>query len=134
MSTVLKVAVGVGCGILAAIAAVFVGCAMLFGYGATKVQEEKEAKAKSAQVKIDEFREERDWFYVDGTVTNTGSAPITYVKVGIDFVTSSGSVVDSDWTYAVDSSPLRPGESRKFTVQQRSSPGVDSARAHVLTD
>lgn len=134
MSSTLKIAVGVGCGILLAILAVFVGCTLLLGYGAFKVQEENAAKARDIEVRIDDFRQEGDWFYVDGTVTNTGNVAATFVKINVDFVTSSNSVVDSDWTYAVDSSPLQPGAARKFTVQQRATQGVETVRARVLVD
>ncbi len=134
MSSPLKIALGVGCGILLAIGALVVGCTLLLGYGANKVQEQEAAKAQHVTVKVDAFREEGDWFQVDGTVTNTADSPVTFVKVNVDFVTSSGTVVDSDWTYAIDSNPLQPGASRKFSVQQRSTPGVETARVRLLTE
>ena len=37
-----------------------------------------------------------------------------YVKVKAVFKNYSGSIVDTDWTYAVDSTWLEPGESKTF--------------------
>ena len=37
-----------------------------------------------------------------------------YVKVKALFKNYSGSIVDTDWTYAVDSTWLEPGESKTF--------------------
>lgn len=45
-----------------------------------------------------------------GTVTNNGSRTVRFVEVKAAFKNSSGKVVDTDWTYAVGSEGLSPGE------------------------
>lgn len=132
MPTALKIALGVGCGILLAGGLLVFGCTAMLGYGASKVEEEKASKIAAITVRVDSFAEERDWFQVRGVVTNTGTRPVTYVKVGVDFVSGDGNVVDTDWTYAVDSQPLAPGASKRFEVQQKATPGVTRVTAAVI--
>ena len=51
-----------------------------------------------------------------GTVTNTGSHTYSFVQVRGAFEDRSGTVVDTDWTYAVGSEGLRSGESTQFRL------------------
>ncbi len=51
-----------------------------------------------------------------GTVTNNGTGTYDYVKVKGSFKDSSGSVLDTDWTYAVGAEGLAPGESTTFRL------------------
>ena len=51
-----------------------------------------------------------------GTITNNGKKTYKYVKVKGSFKNSSGTVIDTDWTYAVGSEGLAPGESKTFRM------------------
>lgn len=51
-----------------------------------------------------------------GTVTNNGNKTYDFIKVKGSFVNSSGTTVDTDWTYAVGAEGLAPGESSTFTL------------------
>lgn len=51
-----------------------------------------------------------------GTITNNGKNTYKYVKVKGSFKNSSGTVLDTDWTYAVGSEGLAPGESKTFRM------------------
>lgn len=57
-----------------------------------------------------------------GTVTNNGEKSYDFVEVKGSFKDSSGTVLDTDWTYAVGSEGLDPGESTIFrlSVQKNS--------------
>ena len=68
---------------------------------------------KVSNVKI---RRSGDWVYCTGTIKNTGKYSIKFVKVRAGFKDSRGNVIDSDWTYAVDSSWLYPNESKNFEM------------------
>jgi hypothetical protein len=50
------------------------------------------------------------------------------LKVEALYVNASGQAVDTDWTYAVDSTPLPAGADRTFEIQTRAVPGVTSVR------
>ncbi len=51
-----------------------------------------------------------------GTVTNNGKKTYDYVQIKGAFKDSSGTVLDTDWTYAVGSEGLAPGESTTFRM------------------
>lgn len=51
-----------------------------------------------------------------GTLTNNGSRTYVFVEVKGKFQDSFGKVLDTDWTYAVGSEGLAPGESTTFRV------------------
>lgn len=52
----------------------------------------------------------------EGTITNSSDQTVSFVEIKGAFKTSSGSVVDTDWTYAVGSEGLAPGESCKWRL------------------
>jgi len=62
-----------------------------------------------------------NYAYITGTVTNTGTYKIRYVKVRAACKNYLGTIIDTDWTYAVDSSWLNPGESKTFQMMVRDS-------------
>lgn len=53
---------------------------------------------------------------VTGTITNNGKNTYTFVKVKGAFQNSAGKTIDTDWTYAVGSEGLAPGESTTFRM------------------
>lgn len=63
-----------------------------------------------------EVEHKGSYAYVSGTITNNGTYQIKYVKVRAACKDYSGSTIDTDWTYAVDSSWLNPGESKRFEM------------------
>ena len=71
-----------------------------------------------------------NYAYISGTVTNTGTYQIRYVKVRAVCKNYKGTVIDTDWTYAVDSSWLNPGESKKFEMMVKDT-GKDISTATV---
>ena len=69
-------------------------------------------------LKVDNIKISGSYTYVYCTVTNVSSKYVAtkyrYVKVKAQFKDYYGSIVDTDWTYAVDSTWLEPGESKTF--------------------
>ncbi len=51
-----------------------------------------------------------------GTVTNNGNSTYKFVQIKGSFKDSSGTVIDTDSTYAVGSEGLAPGESKTFRM------------------
>ena len=70
-----------------------------------------------------QVKHERNYTYVSGKVTNNGTYSIKYVKVKASCKDYSGNVIDTDWTYAVDSAWLEPGESKTFQMMIRDESG-----------
>jgi hypothetical protein len=51
-----------------------------------------------------------------GSVQNNGKKTYKYVKVRGAFIDRTGKTIDTDWTYAVGSEGLRPGEKSSFRM------------------
>ena len=75
-------------------------------------------KSIGLSLKVDSIKTSGRYTYVYCTVTNVSSKYVAtryrYVKVKAQFKNYSGSIVDTDWTFAVDSMWLEPGESKTF--------------------
>lgn len=75
-------------------------------------------KSIGLSLKVDSIKASGSYTYVYCTVKNVSSKYVAtryrYVKVKAQFKNYSGSIVDTDWTYAVDSTWLEPGESKTF--------------------
>lgn len=87
------------------------------------------------QVSNVNVRHERNYTYCTGTVKNTGTYSIRYVKVKASLKDYKGDIIDTDWTYAVDSSWLGPGESKSFEMMIRDPDGkIKSATVTAYVD
>ena len=76
-------------------------------------------KSIGLSLKVDRINSSGSYTYVYCTVKNVSSnygvaTRYRYVKVKGQFKNYSGQIVDTDWTYAVDSTWLEPGESKTF--------------------
>lgn len=69
---------------------------------------------------------------VTGTITNYGTTSYGYVKVKGSFETSYGTVVDTDWTYAVGSEGLSPGESKSFSMSVPKNYSIDNCEITII--
>lgn len=79
--------------------------------------------AKSAQVSASDLKITKNSVYnsssytrISGTIRNNSDTTVYFVKIKGSFKTSSGTVVDTDWTYAVGGEGLAPGESCKWEL------------------
>ena len=76
-----------------------------------------------------------NYAYCSGTITNTGTYSVKYVKVKAALKDSSGTTIDTDWTYAVDSTWLDPGESKNFEMMIKDEDGkIKKAVVTVIAD
>ena len=75
-------------------------------------------KSIGLSLKVDNIKNSGNYTYVYCTVTNISARYVAtkyrFVKVKAQFKNSYGKIVDTDWTYAVDSTWLDPGESKTF--------------------
>lgn len=72
-------------------------------------------KRLGLSLKVDNVKKSGNYTYVYCTVTNVSkTTKYRYVKVKALFKNYSGSIIDTDWTYAIDSVWLDPGESKTF--------------------
>ncbi len=67
-----------------------------------------------------------------GTITNKGSRTYKFVEVKGSFKNSSGTVLDTDWTYAVGSEGLAPGESKTFRMSVDKNYSISKCSVTIL--
>lgn len=67
-----------------------------------------------------------------GTLTNHGKGAVSFVQVKGQFQNSSGTTLDTDWTYAVGSEGLSPGESTKFELAVEKDSSIKKCSCIVL--
>ena len=68
----------------------------------------------------------------EGTITNNSDQTVSYVKIKGSFETSSGTVIDTDWTYAVGSEGLTPGESCKWRMSVSKDSSIKNCIVTIL--
>ena len=73
-----------------------------------------------------------NYYYAEGTIKNNSSSTVSYVKVKCAFLDSAGNVIDTNWTYAVDSEGLAPGESKKWDMMVSYDRKIEKCRATIL--
>ena len=67
-----------------------------------------------------------------GTITNNSSYTVKYVKIKGSFESSLGEVVDTAWTYAVDSAGLAPGETCKWEMSVKKDYKISNCSVSIL--
>lgn len=74
------------------------------------------------------------YIYAKGTITNNGSKTYDYIKLKGSFKDSYGTVIDTDWTYAVGSEGLSPGESKSFEISVPKDYKIRDCVVSILSD
>lgn len=95
-------------------------------------KEKKETSTTPIKISALTFSSNSSYKIAEGTVTNNGSRTVYYVKVKVAFKNISGTTIDTDWTYAVSSEGLEPGESKKFSVSVKKDYSITDATASIL--
>ncbi|HVG24720.1 MAG TPA: hypothetical protein VND45_11240 [Thermoanaerobaculia bacterium] len=136
-----KIIVGVGCGFILAIVVIMGACSMVVGKAALDVnaamEQEKSKKAAAlASIELKDVDSETSSGYVTirGRACNGGTEPAKFVKIGCDYLSASGQVVNSDFTYASSSDGIQPGACKEFTLMERNSRDWKRYRTYVMTD
>lgn len=88
----------------------------------------------SSDLKISNVRLSSNSSYTiaEGTITNNGSKTVEYVKIKGSFENRTKSVVDTDWTYAVGSEGLKPGESTKWRMSVKKDTSISNCTVTIL--
>lgn len=80
--------------------------------------EDTSSGAYSWELKISDVKvySEYSFTFAEGSLTNNSSSTVKYVKLKGSFKSRLGTVIDTDWTYAVGSEGLAPGETCKWKM------------------
>ena len=95
-------------------------------------KEKKETSTTPIKISALTFSSNSSYKMAEGTVTNTGNQTVYYVKVKVAFKNISGTTIDTNWTYAVSSEGLEPGESKKFSMAVKEDYSITDATASIL--
>lgn len=69
---------------------------------------------------------------VEGKISNNSSRTVKFVKIKGSFQDRSGNVIDTDWTYAVGSEGLAPGESCKWRMSVEKDGKISKCSVSIL--
>ena len=88
----------------------------------------------SYQLKVSNVNITTSKYYTkaSGNFTNNSDTTVKFVKIKGSFKNSSGKVVDTDWTYAVGSEGLKPGETCKWELSVDKDYSIKSCSAEVI--
>lgn len=67
-----------------------------------------------------------------GTITNRGYNKVSYVKIKGAFVNGYDKTIDTDWTYAVDSMELAPGESKTWKMSVPKDDSIKKVNIEII--
>lgn len=68
----------------------------------------------------------------NATITNNGKKTYTFVEIKGKFKDSSGNIIDTDWTYAVGTEGLAPGESATFRLSVSKNSKITKCDLEIL--
>lgn len=68
----------------------------------------------------------------EGIITNNSNETVSFVKIKGSFKNSLGSVVDTDWTYAVGGEGLAPGESCTWRMSVKKNYSVSDCSVSII--
>lgn len=77
---------------------------------------------------------EYNYTYAEGSLTNNSDSTVKFIKLKGAFKNSSGTVIDTDWTYAVGGEGLGPGESCKWKMHVTKDVNIKECDVSVMED
>lgn len=74
--------------------------------------------------------------YCSGLISISNSSPYKYhyIKVKASFLNKNGTVIDTDWTYAIGSEWLEPGESSKLKLSVEKDYNISKCVVTIMED
>ena len=95
---------------------------------------EQQNSVSTYDLKISGVKLENNSLYTvaTGTFTNSSNKTVRFVKIKGSFTDSRGNTVDTDWTYAVGSEGLAPGESTKWRMSVDKDYSIKSCDVSIM--
>ena len=92
----------------------------------------KKSDLKLTNVSLNKGKSYSSYYYASGSLTNYSSKTVKYVKVKVLFKNANGTIVDTDWTYAVASEGLAPYETIKWECSVKKDYNITNVSAEVV--
>ncbi|MGR9049238.1 FxLYD domain-containing protein [Halobacillus faecis] len=78
-------------------------------------------------------RTENGYIKTTGYIKNNDSKSFSYVRVQVTYLDNNKNVIDTDWTYAVDSQPLKPNDRTSYEISSPKNSEVKNC-THSITE
>jgi hypothetical protein len=108
--------------------------ALKVGSGIADTQQAKKAALSSIGFEDVTSYVDGGYMYCKGTVRNNGSTPVDYVKVQVEWLDGAGTVLDTDYTFAVSGENLKPGGAKSFEIMSEADSRMKQFRYNVMQD
>lgn len=92
----------------------------------------KKIDLKLTNITLNTTKSYSNYYYASGSLTNYSSKTVKYVKVKVLFKNSYGTIIDTDWTYAVGSEGLAPYETIKWECSVKKDYNITNVSAEVI--
>lgn len=93
--------------------------------------------ARLANTKIELTNEghyrESGYLHIKLSIKNISDEPYEYIKTKLVIFDKEENIVHTDWTYAVDSTPLLPNEQRKFEMMTKWDDSYDNYGFKIIS-
>lgn len=93
-----------------------------------------ETEDKLENIKFEEVQifSRDNFMYCEGKIRNTGMREFDFVKVKVEWLDGGGTILDTDYTYAVGSEGLAPNEAKSFSIMAPSDSKMQRARYYII--
>jgi len=98
------------------------------------IQKEKQNAISAISFEEVEATSQGNYMYCKGKVRNNGTTPLSYVKVGVEWLDGRDKILDTDFTYAVSSEGLQPGAAKSFSIMSEADGRMKRFRYYVIRD
>ena len=92
----------------------------------------KKVYASDLRISGIELSSNSSYTIVEGTITNKSDQTVSYVQIKGAFKNSAGTVIDTDWTYAVGTEGLAPGESCTWKMSVKKDYSIKECTVTIL--
>lgn len=73
-----------------------------------------------------------DYMITNGSIKNNSKTEYNNIKVKVIYTDANNNVIDTDWTYAVDSVGIKPNETKRFELMTKYVDGMENYRFEII--
>jgi len=109
---------------------------VVFKVGSSVSESRQEKKAALSAIVFEDVEGyvDGDYMYLKGKVRNSGPAEVDFVRVEVEWLDATGTVLDTDSTFAVSGQGLAPGGAKSFQIMTPADHRMKRFRYHVKED
>lgn len=100
----------------------------------SKNKEKMELLEKKLNIEFEDVKvhSSGNYMYCEGKIRNTGSQILDFIKVKVEWLDINGTIIDTDYTYAISDEGLKPNEAKSFKIMTPYDRKMKSARYYIF--